>query len=587
MPILDIQSINGQTLGYDTDRGDWVPVDPNALGGSTVGNLGRAAGRGMESIGLGIQEAVGYAPEATQGAIADLAQRSQAASTAAPVAEAVGQLAPDVAAGVGLGVVTGGLGLAATMGTEAALNAALGGIRPGTTDERLTNALFQGAIGAAGGALGYGAASYASKAFYELYKPAGEMSEAATFGALRGAAAAEGVTTRQMSAINNELQFGARSIREAGDSGAGAGGLADSQLPGGGGRSAGAAETPAGAIDPRTQVESEIYAADDAAGMDVNNPQRLKDIKAAEDLGFTFNPGSYTKEGSGARTLEAINQAAPWREAQGLRNEAANRVLLNQNVAKAIGMKNWEQADVITPNDIGTVEADLSNTFEKITGQLPEMRNRDIQRALMDVDTPKGNAPSDRAEQYISMMIQNAEKNPAFIQPRQLMQDRSEMVSMKTKFFAEGFTGEGERMAAAIEALDKVIEKHVKAIGNRRVLHTWRDTRAKYRMLQQVQGPGVISPTNDVNATALFRNMNRSPSKGGYGNMAIQGMKKGDAVRDAYVLSIAQRINAPNRPTTGLMRIPSEAIKAATSKAGQAIGGGAVGGAVLNSIWGR
>lgn len=585
MPILDIQEVNGETLGYDTTLGKYVPVDPAAMQGNMLGNVGRAAVRGAESIGLGAQEMLGANPEATSGGVADLAQRSEAAARAAPIAEAIGQATPDVAASVGLGMMTGGLGFAATAGAEGALNAILGGIRPGTADERLTSALIQGAIGAAGGVVGV-AAGDAASAMFELYKPAGELSEAAVRGAAQGLEASEAIAARQMGAIGTELQRGGAELRAL-QPGAGAGDVAGGEVPSGAGRSIGAAETPPGAIGARGQVENEIYAADDLADMDVSNPQRQADIKAAEDLGFKFNPGSYTKQGSGARTLEAINQAAPWRDAMAARNEAANQVLLNQNVAKAIGMPNWKQADVITPNDVGLVDADLANQFEKIEQFLPDIQTGKYVDMLKGVDQTKGLAGSNEAQDAVANMIAESTKRGAFMTSAEFMADRSVLNTLKTRMFNQGDVTGGEAIGKVIAGLDQVINDQVKRMGNKKVVKQWEVARNRYRMLQQIQGRGAISPTGDVNATTLFNNMNRKASAGGYGNVDIQGRKAGDAVRDSYVLATAQRVNAPNRPATGLMRIPAEAIRMGTTQAGKAALGATAGGMMLNSIWGR
>lgn len=587
MPVLDVQQVNGETLGYDTDRGEWVPVDPNAAQGGFLGNAAAAAGRGSESLMYGTQQLLGSNPEQAAAGAADVGQRQEAAGRAAPWAEMLGGAAPDVAASIGLAATTGPLGLAATMGGEGALNAMLGFLKPGDMEQRITSALAQGAIGSVGGAVGVGA-GHAATAMFELFKPAGQLSKAAVHGAMQGANASEALTSKQLGSIGAELERGGAAIRAADESGAGAG-TVEGGLPGGGqGRSVGAAETPQGQIDPRTQVEGEVYAADDAAQMDVNNPQRQVDIRNAEDLGFTFNPGSYTKAGSGARTLEAINQAAPWREAMGMRNEAANQVLLNKSVAKAIGMRNWEQADVISPNDIGMVDAGLANTFQKIEAQLPHIETRKYVDMLKGIDQSKGLAGSNEAQDLVAQMIGEAQRRGIEMPSNEYMADRSVLNAIKTKMFNQGDTTGGEAIGKVIDGLDKVIDKKVKGIGNRKVMYTWQTARQQYRMLQQIQSRGAISPTGDVNATTLFNNMNRKPSAGGYGNMDIQGRVKGDAVRDSYVLANAQRINHPNRPATGLMRIPAEAIKAATSKAGAtAIGGGAAGTAILNSIWGR
>src|SRR5262245_19753917 len=144
-------------IGWDADSGQWVPVDKEMMEGSFVGNVGRGAARGLEEIGQGISglgtPADPVEIERRQLEAQDLEARQQEARTAAPWAEMIGEAAPDIAAGVATAPFAGGMSLPAAIGAEALTGGILGGLRPGSFDERLGRAAIGGALSIGGAAL--------------------------------------------------------------------------------------------------------------------------------------------------------------------------------------------------------------------------------------------------------------------------------------------------------------------------------------------------------------------------------------------------------------------------------------------------
>src|SRR5262245_17094448 len=110
---------DGQLIGWDTDSGQWVPLDREMYEGSFIGNVGRGALRGAQEIEQGINELLPNAdPALVQAQGEALAARQQEAAAAAPWAEAIGEAVPDISAGLAAAPLTGGMSLPGMVGTE-------------------------------------------------------------------------------------------------------------------------------------------------------------------------------------------------------------------------------------------------------------------------------------------------------------------------------------------------------------------------------------------------------------------------------------------------------------------------------------
>src|SRR5262245_31259122 len=105
---------DGQMIGWDADSGRWIELDPEMMEGSFLGNVGRAASRGMAEIAQGVRE-IADPGERTRLEGERLQQERQAAQASAPWAEALGNVAPDVVAGAAAAPLTGGMGLASML----------------------------------------------------------------------------------------------------------------------------------------------------------------------------------------------------------------------------------------------------------------------------------------------------------------------------------------------------------------------------------------------------------------------------------------------------------------------------------------
>ena len=154
---------DGTLWGWMMRSANGWKLDESSEQGSTLGNLGRAALRGFRDVGQGISELTPLeetskihpevlTPEAERrfAEARALEAEQQAAATSAPIAEAVGGAAPEVAAGLGTAAATGGLGLPLAVLGQMGAGAATGFLRPGTTVERATNAALGAVFGLAG-----------------------------------------------------------------------------------------------------------------------------------------------------------------------------------------------------------------------------------------------------------------------------------------------------------------------------------------------------------------------------------------------------------------------------------------------------
>ena len=165
----------------------------------------QGASQSIEGIGLGAQELFGGDVEAE---VADLRQRQDINSLLNPGSALAGSVAPEVAAGVGVGLATGGAGLVPMLAAEALLGGGIGFIQPGTMEERINRAAVGTVAGVLGGAGGRLAGRYLGGA--STRRVAGEIGQASRQLEVGGAAArqADGAPTGQFGSAGAQLNQG-------------------------------------------------------------------------------------------------------------------------------------------------------------------------------------------------------------------------------------------------------------------------------------------------------------------------------------------------------------------------------------------
>lgn len=149
---------------FEKVDGEWVRMSPEAALAAEQGPLDSAligAGRAFTELGRGAKELVGFGVDrdpTEEAAYAALQEES-------PIATAIGESAPYVGAGMGVGAR--GLGLGANMLRQARMGGALGLTMPGTPGERAQ----RGAIDAAAGVVGEGVGHGISRLFAPGMRP--------------------------------------------------------------------------------------------------------------------------------------------------------------------------------------------------------------------------------------------------------------------------------------------------------------------------------------------------------------------------------------------------------------------------------
>src|SRR3954468_3587453 len=295
MPISEIHTYeDGSKVGWDVDKGEWVPLDAEAEGGSFLGNAGRAAARSTEelALGAGLYGSTGAEAQQLQGEI--LRGQQEAQERSAPWASMIGGAAPDVAAGLAIAPLTGGLGLGGMLAAEGGVGGLLGALRTaGSFEERIGNAAL-GAAGAAGGAA------------------LAPLAAAGIGGALRVFGALERKT---LGRVATEVDEASGRLRLADDAARGPGSVADdAQLEPGGAGSVGAARTPAAAIapPPGQALEERGVNEKEAAGAESASPAFTKKLdRVIGETGYQPPIGQGTRTMSGARLGQAVREFAP------------------------------------------------------------------------------------------------------------------------------------------------------------------------------------------------------------------------------------------------------------------------------------
>lgn len=601
MPITTIvPHKDGGAWGWDSDANSWVPVDTQAQNGSFVGNVARAAGRGFEGIGAGVQSIGGQNQQADlTGQIIDL--QDQAAANAAPWSQAIGTTAPDVLAGVAAGAATGGLGLPATLLGQAAAGGLTAGIRPGSVEERVANAAMGAGLGLAGGALG----EAASKGI------------AAALEVGRGIATKNGATVARAIEVGGQRVANAQTRAEAEAAAAAAQGDTaglpvgeggPSQAPQGAGQqpagsSVGAAQVPGDQLDESTRMWNSALNDDDMqAGSRVGNPRVPQIMQDARSIGYEPSTWAEAGKGSRSRLMGALEEFSPAKDANEAARVTNNAELLNRSAAKSLGLALTLDPEEntftrITAGDLGKVEDYLDQGYKSVAKELPAFEPKRVLNAISDVDENyRHMVGDDLGMKTLDVLRGNLNKSDSPITGDVFMNTIQRLTSIGADAFAKGDSQSGQMLYDAVNKLYNLGEKATKDAPNAYgraggkdtsiVGKGWTELRREAQTYMILRKPGAISPDGNVNSRTVYNAMARQKSGGGFGR---SGPPKGNANYELFKLAEAHGYDQTGVPPTGV-RLAGFLAKPALRNAGAAAGaaGGVAGLSALGgSIWGK
>jgi flagellin-like hook-associated protein FlgL len=537
MPITDVQKAPPGakfTWGFDTDSNQWVPVDVTALEGSTVGNLARGAGRGAESIYRGVEQ---FSTGGNQAALAELEARSQAAEAGAPIAERIGQFAPEALASVGAAAATGGMGFIPALAAESLAGGAVSALRPGTFEERMAGALESAGLNLAGGVAAKGVLS-----------------------ALR---VGRGILGATQSRVAAGVEAGAQRVdgrRQAEALAAG------ENAPG----SVGAAKTPASAIDEGFAAETGALEQTEKAGADITTKAAASERAQAEAHGYRSPLGAGTRQGSPARLAASVREMTPLGDVFESQVKADNQSLLSRTTAEGLGLPNPAEHTSISVSQLADAEQASGSMFEAVKSELPPIGASDYVRTMEGISQKKGPAGRSAGQKIINDSIETAKQEGGVYDGEQIMQTRAELSARMADMFAKGDTSSGEVLMRAIAKLDDLIENVAKRRGPKGTVEKWEKARSQWQLLSIVKKPGVISNTGDINVRSLVSNMRRNKSSGGYG---LDGPARGTPARKLWEIARVAAADETHVPLTGVRGLIASQMKGAVGKS--MLGGGA------------
>lgn len=578
---------SGGYWGWDDQANDWVPVDPQAYEGSTVGNMGRAAGRSLEQMGQGLEQ---MQPQDRQdpnlGARIE-ASRAQgaAASAGAPLAELLGGTAPDVIAGIGAGALTGGAGLAPVLAASALAGAGTAAIRPGSVEERLNAAMWGAISGAGGEVLGQAAAKGIGLA---LRLGKGIVDRGAQTTARVVDAGVERQATRQAMAAADE---GAAAL--PGQPGGAAG------RPGG--STAGAAQV----VDDETEAlarEGEIVErSQDWLDRGQGDNKARRTYAPAEEYGYVAPDFEGAPRGSRAAMKAAIDEFNPLGSMREESRRVANGQLLNRAYAKAAGMttdladQNFNQIDLM---DFAKQAEYLTQGFEAVEGEMAPIPMRTIQKRLDALEARGGAVPASRSETVLQGTIdninQNLVKNPNWTQaPKDFIYDLRRLQAEAVQAAKDGDQHAAERLNQAVNLYYDTAERVTKQTPSRRggsrdetiVSTGWKELRDEYRMIMMGLNGQSWGKDGTINARSILKRMMAQPVNGGWGS---KGPPKGSNARALWDIAVAashEQTVLGRTPATGV-RLAGKLGEVARNTAVPLAIGTTLGG-VVNNLWDR
>lgn len=555
MPITNVQPPKNPgdryTLGFDTDQNAWVPVDIQAQEGSTIGNLGRAAGRGFESLFLGAGEMGGAD---NQPAVADLAARTRAAAAGAPIAESVGGFAPEALAGVGAGIATGGLGFLPALGAEALAGGAVTAARPGSFEERMVGALETAGLNIAGGAAAKGILS----AIPVVRGLLGATQNRVAAGVEAAGARIDAGRANQAAIENMVPEGGVAPELRAG-----------AQQPG----SVGAAQTPAGAIPEDFAQESSALARTEQVGADLSDDRMIQQMRErGQRLGMRESVSFGSRGGSPIRRLRAGLELTPFGDPIDQAVKAHNQGKVANYLARALELPDAETRTSIFADNLDDAKATIGNRFEYVESRMPTISTQSVVDELGKLKQQGGIFGKPEGQKVIDAAIEQAGAHGDTLKPGEFMTDRSFLSERMADFYKDGKTTSGDVLMAALQKLDDIAQQRMRSQGKDRLAAYWQKARKQWQVYMMVNRPGAVNlATGEVNPRTVFNQMRKGKASGGFGERPATGTPE----RDLYDAVEFQMHNETGEPMTGARALMKGPL-------GKTIGGGLAGAAVFD-----
>ncbi len=439
-------AVDAQGNVFEFVSGQWRPQRAAI---STTLAVATGAARTISQIGRGAQQLVGVdtGPDESLQAFQELQQEQ-------PIAAGVGQALPFLA------TAPFGAGSAGALAATAGVDALLGGLMPGTPQERLTNALFGAGSVLAGGV-----------ALNAVQRVSGAIAKSSR-------AAAQGPTPP----IPGRIQAGSTAGAEQVD------GVFVPQ---------GAAESPM-----RTMLN---MAGKTTSGAGLDDPSTLLLMERGVELGLKFDPG--TAGGSAiARIANAggrssIAFADLFDEAISIPNQLA----MQKRLLTSLG----SDADTFTPNTMGAVQSTLAAERRAIEKAAPRLGvdnqvRTDLQAARADYN--KNVARVSQEDPFIKQVdnvIKTLEEQPTIT-----AKDYARMREQLRKAHRSAMTADTNQafsLQQVIEALDDLFRRN----AGPDLADRFNTNTRRFRMLEVVKRPGVLTAQNTINAGSLRRGFDK------------------------------------------------------------------------------
>ena len=479
----------------------------------------------------------------------DLLQaQQQRAAQSAPIAEAIGGSAPEVAAGVGAGLATGGLGLLPAIAGQAGAGAFTGFLRPGDMQERAANAALGGVLGVLG----------------EVATP---VAQAAFRGMRAGLNMGEAITGRAAARGANELDIGLSRAEQA----------AASASRGEAG-SVGAAATPEGEIPEAIRAEGDILQRGEDVGSQIDVASEAASREQAEAHGYRSPFGAGTREGSPERMYASVEQMTPLGDIREQGIKASNQRLLSTSTAETIGIPNPQQATSLQPQLIADAEEANGKLFSRVEAELPAIGASDFARTMEGISQKKGPAGRSMGQKIINDSIEEAKQTGGVYDGEQMMQTRQLWAKDMANFYEKNDPSSAQVMRQAIDKLDDLIERLSKKSGKQELMDTWAKARTQWQVQEMVKKPGVISSTGDINTVALMRQMRREKRNGGFG---WDGPPRGTPARKLWEIARVHAADQTQVPMTGVRGVIASQMG---KNAQKALGAGALAGVGISGV---
>lgn len=569
MNIIATRTKDGMTLGFDDDSGQWVPLDTAMAEGSTVGNIGRAAVEEMSRIGLGIREAGSSDPRiAQERALSDQALQSR--QGAAPLAQAVGSVVPDIGAGLVAGALTNGMGVVPMLAGEGLAGASLGAMRPGTAEERVQNAMWGAGLNVAGAAVGLpiaralaGPAERGYVRAMEIYRGIGAKTSETV---ARGMDNAADLTRQAEAARMMEAQRAAGLTDEAG--------------------SVGAAKTPQSALPEDIRMMNQTMSSESASETMVR--------QAAEAHGWQPPPWFGTARGSKARLYGALDEFNPFKDVRESYRVEANQETMAQAMAHALNLapspKN-EFTKLMAP-DMALAEKMHNEMYQTLRLEImPDIAAKEFSEAFKGISGKTQLLGDSKADSYLKDVVERARGSRAKVDGEEFMKVRQVLADKAAGFRANVDTASAEVMDQAVEKMDEVMQDHLTRMAERAQSHdaraaalsiknTYSEMRRRSNLFRMLGSGAGVANDGAINAATVFRAMKKPKRLGGYG---YDGPPPESQLRPLFEIVRAEAASGTAVPPTGV-RMIGEFARRNVGSIGGGVAGAGLGYGLLNQL---